>query len=101
MIMVDSHIIGLFVISILVILYAYFFYNSNDNIYNETMYNVGHSRFRVGFPISRCSACDDDQDNQFPFWNSTRHTRNSSWDIRGDVPIDPYYSGPFWQSPLI
>ena len=22
-----------------------------------------------------------------PWWNSTRHTRNTSWDIRGDVPI--------------
>ena len=25
-----------------------------------------------------------------PWWNSTRHTRNSSWDIRGDIPIDIY-----------
>ena len=36
-----------------------------------------------------------------PFWNSTRHTRNMSWDIKGDVPIRYDYQGPFWHSNLI
>lgn len=39
--------------------------------------------------------------NLMPWWNSTRFTRNSSWDIRGDVPIGNYYVGPWLQSPLI
>ena len=32
----------------------------------------------------------------YPFWNaSTRHTRNMSYDLRGDVPIPPSYVGPW------
>jgi hypothetical protein len=36
-----------------------------------------------------------------PWWNSTRFNRNSSWDIRGDVPINPVYVGPWLVSPLL
>lgn len=39
--------------------------------------------------------------NLLPWWNSTRHTRNMSYDIRGDVPIIPSYVGPWMNSPLI
>ena len=37
-----------------------------------------------------------------PLWNyPTRHTRNMSYDLRGDVPIWPYYIGPWLQSPRL
>ncbi len=36
-----------------------------------------------------------------PWWVSTRYTRNMSWDLRGDVPISPIYTGPFWNSPFL
>lgn len=36
-----------------------------------------------------------------PWWNSTRHTRNMSYDIRGDIHNPIYYTGPWIQSPLI
>ncbi len=39
--------------------------------------------------------------NLLPWWNSTRHTRNSSWDIRGDVPIVSHYVGPWLNSPWL
>lgn len=39
--------------------------------------------------------------NLMPWWNSTRNTRNMSYDLRGDVPITPYYVGPWYNSPLI
>lgn len=101
--MIDTHIIGLFVLSILIIIYACVFCKNNEN-----MDNVNYRQFRINDDScsSCCSSCsigDSDAftDNMFPFWNSTRHTRNSSWDIRGDVPIDPFYTGPWWRSALI
>jgi len=39
--------------------------------------------------------------NLLPWWNSTRRTRNTSWDIRGDVQIPYYNVGPWLNSPLI
>lgn len=39
--------------------------------------------------------------NLLPWWNSTRHTRNSSYDLRGDVPIIPSYVGPWNNSDMI
>lgn len=36
-----------------------------------------------------------------PWWNATRHTRNMSYDLRGDVYIRPYDVGPWYNSPLI
>ena len=39
--------------------------------------------------------------NLLPWWNSTRGTKNMSYDLRGDVPIIPYYVGPWYNSPLI
>ena len=30
-----------------------------------------------------------------PFWNSTRHTRGMSYDLRGDVPIPYFMNLPF------
>jgi hypothetical protein len=105
----DSHIIGLFLVGILVILYAFFIYNSDEN-----MLNLRHKKYLMGSRCNCnegfCSSCGDSDDSiipdmypvpVIPFWNSTRHTRNSSWDIRGDIPITPYYLGPWWQSPLI
>lgn len=35
-----------------------------------------------------------------PWWNSTRHTRNSSYDLRGDVPILIRPVGPWLNSSL-
>lgn len=32
---------------------------------------------------------------EFPWWNSTRSTRNMSYDIRGDIPIPKTYIGPW------
>lgn len=34
------------------------------------------------------------RNHMLPWWNSTRHTRNSSWDIRGDVRPKGYYISP-------
>lgn len=36
-----------------------------------------------------------------PWWNSTRFTRNMSYDIRGDIPPIHYDIGPWMVSPLI
>ena len=36
-----------------------------------------------------------------PWWNSTRFTRNMSYDLRGDEVPYPYYVGPWWVSPRI
>ena len=35
-----------------------------------------------------------------PWWNSTRHTRNSSYDLRGDVPVFVQPVGPWLNSEL-
>jgi hypothetical protein len=34
------------------------------------------------------------------WWNSTRHTKNMSYDIRGDIPPFSYYTGPWNNSSL-
>lgn len=36
-----------------------------------------------------------------PWWNSTRFTRNSSYDIRGDIPPILYDVGPWNISPIL
>jgi len=36
-----------------------------------------------------------------PWWNSTRYTRNSSYDIRGDIPPILYDVGPWNVSPIM
>ena len=36
---------------------------------------------------------------EMPFWNATRHTRNMSYDLRGDIPPLFYPTGPWNQSP--
>jgi hypothetical protein len=36
-----------------------------------------------------------------PWWNSMRHTRNMSYDLRGDIPPYRYNTGPWWNSELI
>lgn len=87
-------------------------------------------RLKKYSPYNKCRYCeffdDDDQDMQIydyafptigptdswlsshamlPWWNSTRFTRNTSYDIRGDVPIAGTCSGlcgcsPWLESPL-
>lgn len=39
--------------------------------------------------------------NWFPWWNSTRYTRNMSYDLRGDVPIHVKYIPSWYASPHI
>ena len=39
--------------------------------------------------------------NLLPWWNSTRNTRNMSYDIRGDVPIDVQFIPTWYASPHI
>jgi hypothetical protein len=36
-----------------------------------------------------------------PWWNSTRHTRNMSYDLRGDIPTSYYPVGPWLNSGLV
>jgi len=36
-----------------------------------------------------------------PWWNSTRFTRNMSYDLRGDIPVRPEYVGPWLNSPFL
>lgn len=36
-----------------------------------------------------------------PWWNSMRHTRNMSYDLRGEIPPYRYNTGPWWNSELI
>ena len=36
-----------------------------------------------------------------PWWNSTRHTRNMSYDLRGDIKNPYWYTGPWSLSPLL
>lgn len=118
----DAHITVLIILVLLVIGFTYRVYSQDSD---EHMKNV-NSRRRA-FLINQCgcggkgiesfAAYNDDgeyydtlvgpQDylavrgNLFPWWNSTRHTRNMSWDLRGDVLIKPHYVGPWLNSPLI
>lgn len=41
------------------------------------------------------------RNHMLPWWNSTRHTRNSSWDLRGDVVPRLTDTGPFYRSPHV
>lgn len=71
--------------------------NSNSNDYMESMLNLNLNHI------------DDFNDNYqwmaynnlLPMWNSSRRTRNMSYDLRGDIPIYPFYTGPFYNSPYI
>jgi hypothetical protein len=36
-----------------------------------------------------------------PWWNSTRFTRNMSYDLRGDIQNPIFYTGPWNISPII
>ncbi|ARF10707.1 hypothetical protein Hokovirus_2_234 [Hokovirus HKV1] len=36
----------------------------------------------------------------YPYTVSTRNTRNMSYDIRGDIPINPTYVGPWLNSDI-
>ena len=36
-----------------------------------------------------------------PWWNSTRFTRNMSYDLRGDIQNPIFYTGPWNRSPII
>lgn len=115
--MEDLHIIVLIVLGILTIGFVYHLYDLSCGCDNsEHMKNISKSKNRP-YIISRsgCGGCrrggiegfaayDDNgeyYDTLLPWWNSTRHTRNMFWDIRGDVPITPYYVGPWLNSPLI
>ena len=102
--MEEPYITVLIVLGILTIGYIYYFYDCE-----EYMKNVKRTRMRP-YVVGRCGGCGDIEegfgidtyyDNLLPWWNSTRHTRNMSWDIRGDVPQIPYYVGPWMNSPLI
>jgi hypothetical protein len=41
------------------------------------------------------------QHNLLPWWNSSRNTRNMSYDIRGDVPLGVQFVPTFYASPQI
>ena len=107
--------IVLIIVSIVIIciVLPLIFTNETENMINVkkyTMHRIGsgcNCRSREHYASS-----DDDENydivpNRYelpilgPWWNSTRFNKNSSWDIRGDVPINPVYVGPWLASPLI
>jgi hypothetical protein len=117
--MENLDIIVLIVVSIVIICIGSHFVFSNET---ENMRNIKkHVMYRIGSGSGSGSGCncrsrehytsDDDYDNAYndgygppvlgPWWNSTRFNRNSSWDIRGDVPVNHVYVGPWLVSPLI
>ncbi len=127
--MKDFHIMTLIFFGVLTILVIAYIYNCNDEHFTRTNRSKSHS-FIIGRSRCNCnnsrlenfSSYDDGeyydyydianyptqtwpaqnyQIDNLPWWNSTRHTRNMSWDIRGDVPITSYYVGPWHNSPLI
>jgi len=69
-------------------------HNCNKNKFLEHYENIYDDEFFPDYAwLSR--------NNLLPWWNSTRHTKNSSWDLRGDVPIPYTYVGPWLNSPLV
>jgi hypothetical protein len=121
----NSHII--FIVAIFVIVMAFVFQSlENKNVMNgereylgvvSRMDDVTSPNLYHDYACDKCKFLEhfehfDDErfnpdfswlayNNLLPWWNSTRHTRNSSWDIRGDVPVPYYYVGPWLNSPLI
>lgn len=72
--------------------------------YNHLQNKIEHFNdvgFEHGLPSFEPDYAWLSQHNLLPWWNSTRRTRNMSYDLRGDVPIVPYYVGPWNNSPLI
>lgn len=111
--MEDMHIIGIIVLSVLVLilLCKYFLTEERESIANI---RPDPDEMRGLYRDYE----DDDEENLNldrypwakygvpwygwgPWWNSTRHTRNSSYDLRGDIPPYHYYTGPWWNSELI
>lgn len=91
---------SIIVIVIMTILYSLFVQtNNNENEHdkkklNEHMTHYHNDTFSPDYIwLNRM--------HLLPWWNSTRYTRNSSWDIRGDIPNRFYDVGPFYRSSLI
>lgn len=66
--------------------------NYNDDDYANVSYYYDPRSYDVGF-LSRAGL--------LPWWNSTRFTRNMSYDVRGDIPVPVYYVGPWLNSPFL
>lgn len=64
----------------------------NNNTDNNTTYYYDPRSYDVGW-------LSDGE--LMPWWNSTRFTRNMSYDLRGDIPIRPEYVGPWLNSPFL
>jgi hypothetical protein len=66
--------------------------------HNETMINTDN--FERQSPVQYDPIYYNDNMIISPFWNSTRYTRNQSYDIRGDVPTYYREVSP-WMNPEI
>jgi hypothetical protein len=100
--------IFLLIVSILVLIILYNIYNSCEDSEIEKLVNVGlPSMDNSGDIYSSPYSLDGFIPgggiipDPFPWWNSTRFTRNMSYDLRGDVPINLFPTGPWWNSPLL
>lgn len=74
----------------------------NDRKINPLLMNNVNDRQKLAYHIDHFYDVGFDPDYAWlasrgllPWWNSTRRTRNMSYDLRGDVPIDPYQSALF------
>jgi hypothetical protein len=75
------------------------YYNySNINDYYKINPNVNINKNILLNPFYKVQLS---QMGLLPFWNSTRNTRNMSYDLRGDVPIQYFDVGPWLNSPRI
>jgi hypothetical protein len=104
----EEYIIPLFIVAIIIIFFIAA-YNSNNSYYYDERFvgNLEGVESPDGDLYGYYYDTPHPPDSWFanagllPWWNSTRHTRNMSYDLRGDVPIYNITSVPFYQSPLI
>lgn len=76
-------------------------YNNRDiNIFNNPSYDEYNEYQNQNLP-QYLNDINIAHNNLFPWWNSTRHTRNMSYDIRGDPILQYYEIGPWLKSSLI
>lgn len=117
----DSQSIILICLLILVLIVFVMCYNNPRERFNSTRKNIPKHENMINIPVvegtnkhklmEHAERFEDitfqpdyawlSQNNLMPWWNSTRHTRNMSYDLRGDVPITPSYVGPWNNSDLI
>jgi hypothetical protein len=76
-------------------------YSIHDNSENSDTYIQYYDHISRNIPmLDHPSQAWLAEKGLLSWWNSTRHTKNMSYDIRGDIPPFSYYTGPWNNSSL-